>query len=97
MKGKARARAAVAKTSSSTITRSHKINSLIGNGAADGPVSAETIIHRGADMAVCGADENVAKVLRSMGFNEIVGLYPDFTSAAAVLIERRAEFKNRTE
>ena len=29
------------------------------------------------------------------GFNEIVGLYPDFASAAAVLKERRAEFENR--
>ena len=58
-------------------------------------VSAKALIRRGADMAVCGADENVAKVLRSTGFNEIVGLYPDFSSAAAVLKERRADFENR--
>ena len=47
-------------------------------------VSAKTMIRRGAYMAVCGADENVEKVLRPTGFNEIVGLYPDFASAAAV-------------
>ncbi len=58
-------------------------------------VGAKALIRRGADMAVCGADENVSKVLRSTGFNEIAGLYPDFASAAAVLRERRAEFENR--
>jgi anti-anti-sigma factor len=58
-------------------------------------VGAKTMIHRGADMAVCGADENVSKVLRSTGFSEIVVLYPDFASAAAALQERRAEFENR--
>ena len=58
-------------------------------------VGAKTMIRRGTDMAVCGADENVSKVLRSTGFNEIVGLYPDFASAAAALTGRRAEFENR--
>ena len=58
-------------------------------------VGAKTMTRRGAGMAVCGADENVSKVLRSTGFNEIVGLYPDFASAAAVLKERRDEFENR--
>ena len=58
-------------------------------------VGAKTMMRRGADMAVCGADENVSKVLRTTGFNEIAGLYPDFASAAAVLKERRAEFDDR--
>lgn len=58
-------------------------------------VSAKALIRRGADMAVCGADENVSKVLRSTGFNEIAGLYSDFASAAAVVRERRADFENR--
>lgn len=58
-------------------------------------VGAKTMIRRGADMAVCGANDNVAKVLRSTGFNEIVGLYPDLASAAAALRERRAEFESR--
>lgn len=57
-------------------------------------VGAKTIIRRGADIAVCGADENVSKVLRSAGFNEIVGLYPDFASAVAVLTDRRAGFES---
>jgi anti-anti-sigma regulatory factor len=60
-------------------------------------VAAKTIIHRGADMAVCGNDEHVTKVLRSTGFSGVVGLYPDFPTAAAVLIERRAEFEHRKE
>jgi anti-anti-sigma factor len=58
-------------------------------------VCAKSLIRRGADMAVCGADENVAKVLRTTGFNEVAGLYPDFASAAAALKERRGAFENR--
>jgi anti-anti-sigma regulatory factor len=38
-------------------------------------------------MAVCGADENVDKVLRATGFDEIVTLYPDYETAAAALIK----------
>jgi anti-anti-sigma factor len=57
-------------------------------------VSAKALIRRGADMAVCGADENVLKVLRSTGFNEVAGLYSNFASAAAVLRERRAGFES---
>jgi anti-sigma B factor antagonist len=52
-------------------------------------VSAKMIIRRGADIAVCGASEGVEKVLRSTGFDEIVGLYPDFASASAALARRR--------
>ena len=29
-------------------------------------------------MAVCGASENVEKVLRTTGFNEVAGIYPDY-------------------
>ncbi len=58
-------------------------------------VSAKTLIRRGADMAVCGAGENVEKVLRSTGFDEIVPLYPDFTSAAAWLTSRQAQFASK--
>ncbi len=58
-------------------------------------VTAKTLIRRGADMAVCGASENVEKVLRSTGFDEIVPLYPDFASAAAWLSGRRAEFASK--
>jgi len=58
-------------------------------------VTAKTLIRRGADMAVCGASENVEKVLRSTGFDEIVPLYPDFASAAAWLSGRQAEFAGK--
>jgi hypothetical protein len=41
-------------------------------------------------MAVCAADENVEKVLRSTGFDEIVDLYPDFAAASAALTKPKA-------
>ena len=41
-------------------------------------------------MAVCAADENVEKVLRSTGFDEIVDLYSDFAVAAAALTKPKA-------
>jgi len=58
-------------------------------------LSAKTLMRRGADMAVCGANENVEKVLRSTGFNEVAGLYPDFDSAARTLKERLDAFASR--
>ncbi len=58
-------------------------------------VSAKTINRRGEYIAICGASENVEKVLRSTGFDEIVGLYPDFASAAAALKSRAANFEKR--
>jgi anti-sigma B factor antagonist len=58
-------------------------------------LSAKTLIRRGADMAVCGANENVEKVLRGTGFNEVAGLYPDFDSAARTLGERLAAFSGK--
>ena len=58
-------------------------------------VSAKSINRRGDYFAVCGANENVEKVLRSTGFDEIVGLYPDFASAAAALTSRAANFASR--
>jgi anti-sigma B factor antagonist len=58
-------------------------------------LSAKTLIRRGADMAVCGANENVEKVLRGTGFNEVAGLYPDFDSAARTLSERLAAFSGK--
>ena len=36
-------------------------------------LSAKTLIRRGGEMAVCGANENVEKVLRTTGFNEVAG------------------------
>jgi anti-anti-sigma factor len=58
-------------------------------------VTAKTINRRGEYIAVCGATEGVEKVLRSTGFDEIVGLYPDFGSAAKALKSRAADFASR--
>jgi anti-sigma B factor antagonist len=48
-------------------------------------VSARTAHRRGASMAVCSAEENVEKVLRATGFDEVVQIYPDYPAAAAAL------------
>jgi anti-anti-sigma factor len=53
-------------------------------------LSAKTILRRGHRMAVCGPDENVEKVLRSTGFDEIVDIYPDFPSATAAWARAKA-------
>jgi anti-anti-sigma factor len=58
-------------------------------------MSAKTLMRSGGDMAVCGANENVEKVLRSTGLNEVAGLYPDFASASAAIASRAAEFASR--
>jgi anti-anti-sigma factor len=83
---------ALAETTKSLIVDLSKVTYIASLGVRTLMVSAKTLIRRGADMAVCGANENVAKVLRVTGFNEVAGLYPDFASAAAALRERRAEF-----
>ena len=57
-------------------------------------LAAKTINRRGDYIAVCGANENVEKVLRSTGFDEIVGLYPDTASAVAALKRRAASFQS---
>jgi len=48
-------------------------------------LSAKTMLRRGASLVVFGADDNVEKVLRATGFDEIVGIYPDVQSAKAAL------------
>ena len=50
-----------------------KVSFLASLGVRTLMVTAKTMIRRGADIAVAGADENVEKVLRSTGFDEIVG------------------------
>ena len=85
----------LAQTAQSMIVDLAKVPFIASLGVRTLMVSAKALIRRGADMAVCGADENVSKVLRSTGFNEVAGLYPDFSSAAAVLRERRADFDDR--
>jgi anti-sigma B factor antagonist len=62
-----------------------KVTFLASMGVRTLMLSAKTMLRRGASIAVCGADENVDKVLRATGFDEIVALYPDYETAAAAL------------
>jgi anti-sigma B factor antagonist len=82
----------LAESSKALIVDLAKVSFLASLGVRTLMLSAKTIIRRGADMAVCGANENVEKVLRSTGFNEVAGLYPDFESAARTLRERMTAF-----
>jgi anti-anti-sigma factor len=72
-----------------------KVSFLASLGVRTLMLSAKKLIRHGADMAVCGANENVEKVLRSTGFNEVAGLYPDFESAARALRDRLAAFPSK--
>src|SRR5271166_4208306 len=85
----------LAESSKAMIVDLSKVSFIASLGIRTLMLSAKTLIRRGADMAVCGASENVEKVLRSTGFDEIVDLYPDFASAAAWLSGRQAEFASK--
>jgi stage II sporulation protein AA (anti-sigma F factor antagonist) len=62
-----------------------KVTFLASLGVRTLMLSAKTLLQRGAGIAVFGCDENVEKVLRATGFNEIVSLSPDFAAAKAAL------------
>ncbi len=62
-----------------------KVKFLASMGVRTLMLSAKTILRRSAKIAVFGADENVEKVLRATGFDEIVTLYPDRDAALAAL------------
>lgn len=85
----------LAESSRAMIVDLSKVSFIASLGVRTLMLSAKTLIRRGADMAVCGASENVEKVLRSTGFNEVAGLYPDFDSAARTLAERLAAFPGK--
>ena len=85
----------LAESSKALIVDLAKVSFLASLGVRTLMLSAKTLMRRGADMAVCGANENVEKVLRSTGFNEVAGLYPDFDSAARTLKERLDAFARR--
>ncbi len=57
-------------------------------------LSAKTLIRKGGEMAVCGANDSVEMVLRTTGFNEVAGMYPDYESAARTLQERLVAFSS---
>jgi anti-anti-sigma factor len=86
---------ALAESSKGLIVDLSKVSFIASLGVRTLMLSAKTLMRRGADMAVCGANENVEKVLRSTGFNEVAGLYPDFDSAARTLKERLDAFDSR--
>jgi anti-anti-sigma factor len=80
----------LAQTAETLIVDLSRVTFIASLGVRTLMVGAKTIIRRGADMAVCGADDNVSRVLRSTGFNEVAGLYDDLSAAAAALKERHA-------
>jgi anti-sigma B factor antagonist len=85
----------LAESSKAMIVDLSKVTFIASLGIRTLMLSAKTLIRRRADMAVCGANENVEKVLRGTGFNEVAGLYPDFDSAARTLKERLAAFSGK--
>jgi anti-anti-sigma factor len=85
----------LAENSKALIVNLGKVSFLASLGVRTLMLSAKTLMRHGGDMAVCGANENVEKVLRSTGFNEVAGLYPDFDSAARTLKERLDDFASR--
>ena len=83
------------KSSKALVVDLSEVSFLASLGVRTLMLSAKTLISRGAEMAVCGANENVEKVLRTTGFNEVAGIYPDYDSAARTLRERLAAFPGK--
>jgi anti-anti-sigma factor len=82
----------VAKSSKALIVDLDKVSFLASLGIRTLMLSAKTLIRNGGELAVCGASESVEKVLRTTGFNEVAGMYPDYDSAARTLRERLSAF-----
>ena len=76
---------AIAGSAKALVVDMGQVSFLASMGVRTLMLTAKTMIRRKAIMAVCAADENVEKVLRSTGFDEIIDLYPDFAAAAAAL------------
>ena len=74
---------------------SSKVSFLASLGIRTLMLSAKTLIRKGGEMAVCGASESVEKVLRTTGFNEVAGIYPDYETAVRALQERLAAFSSK--
>jgi len=82
----------LAKSSKALVVDLAKVSFLASLGIRTLMLSAKTLIRNGGEMAVCAANESVAKVLRTTGFNEVAGIYPDYPSAAGALQERLGAF-----
>jgi anti-anti-sigma factor len=85
----------LAKSSKAMVVDLAKVSFLASLGIRTLMLSAKTLIRSGGEMAVCGANESVEKVLRTTGFNEVAGMYPDYESAARTLHERLAAFSSK--
>ena len=85
----------LAKSSKALIVDLAKVSFLASLGIRTLMLSAKTLMRSGGEMAVCGASESVEKVLRTTGFNEVAGLYPDYGAAARALQERLAAFSSK--
>ena len=85
----------LAKSSKALVVDLAKVSFLASLGIRTLMLSAKTLIRSGGEMAVCGASESVEKVLRTTGFNEVAGIYPDCESAARALRERLGAFSTK--
>lgn len=85
----------LAKRSKALVVDLAQVSFLASLGVRTLMLSAKTLIRNGGEMAVCGANENVEKVLRTTGFNEVAGIYPDYESAARTLQERLTAFTSK--
>jgi anti-anti-sigma factor len=85
----------LAQSSKALVVDLAKVSFLASLGVRTLMLSARTLVRSGGEMAVCGANESVEKVLRTTGFNEVAGIYPDSESAARALRERLAAFSGR--
>ena len=85
----------LADSSRAMIVDLSKVSFIASLGVRTLMLSAKALIRRGSELVVYGASENVDKVLRGTGFNEVAGLYPDYESAIRTVKERLAEFSGK--
>lgn len=85
----------LADSSKAMIIDLSKVSFIASLGVRTLMLSAKTLMRRGSELVVCGANENVDKVLRGTGFNEVAGLYPDYESASRTLKERLGAFPGK--
>jgi len=85
----------LAESAKALIVDASKVTFIASLGVRTLMVSAKTLMRRGAYMAVCGPSEGVEAVLRSTGFDELVGLHPDVEDAIKSYKRREAAFAKR--
>ncbi len=75
----------LASTKNKLLVDLEKVSFLASMGVRTLMLGAKTAARKRGRMVVCGADENVDKVLRMTGFDEVVDIYPDYPAALAAL------------